>query len=107
MLSALQIRDFAIIDELEISFSKGLNVLTGETGAGKSIIINAVNMILGYKASDDLIRTSAKEGVVEALFDIAGNEELGERLREKGFESKTSMVVKRLISRGGKSRAFI
>lgn len=107
MLSALQIRDFAIIDELEISFSKGLNVLTGETGAGKSIIINAVNMILGDKASDDLIRTSAKEGVVEALFDIAGNEELGERLREKGFESKTSMVVKRLISRGGKSRAFI
>ncbi|MFB0505774.1 MAG: DNA repair protein RecN [Thermodesulfobacteriota bacterium] len=107
MLSALQIRDFAIIDELEISFSKGLNVLTGETGTGKSIIINAVNMILGDRTSDDLIRTSAKEGIVEALFDIAGNEELGEKLREKGFESKTSMVVKRVISRGGKSRAFI
>ncbi|NIS63358.1 MAG: AAA family ATPase, partial [Proteobacteria bacterium] len=107
MLSALQIRDFAIIDELEISFSKGLNVLTGETGTGKSIIINAVNMILGDRASDDLIRTSAKEGIVEGLFDIAGNEELREKLREKGFESKTSMVVKRVISRGGKSRAFI
>jgi DNA repair protein RecN (Recombination protein N) len=107
MLSALQIRDFAIIAELEISFSKGLNVLTGETGTGKSIIINAVNMILGGKASDDLIRTSAKEGIVEALFDIAGNEELGEKLREKGFESKTSMVAKRVISGGGKSRTFI
>jgi DNA repair protein RecN (Recombination protein N) len=107
MLSALQIRDFAIIDELEISFSQGLNVLTGETGTGKSIIINAVNMILGDKASDDLIRTSTREGIVEALFDIAGIEELGERLREKGFESKTGMVMKRVLSRGGKSRAFI
>jgi DNA repair protein RecN (Recombination protein N) len=107
MLSALQIRDLAIIDELEISFSQGLNVLTGETGTGKSIIINAVNMILGDKASDDLIRTSTKEGIVEALFDIAGIEELGERLREKGFESKTGMVMKRVMSRGGKSRAFI
>jgi len=107
MLSELQIRDFAIIDELEISFSKGLNVLTGETGTGKSIIINAVNMILGDKASDDLIRTSAKQGIVEALFDIGGNEELGEKLREKGFESKTSMVMKRVISREGKSRTFI
>ncbi|UCD71746.1 MAG: DNA repair protein RecN [Syntrophobacterales bacterium] len=107
MLSELHIKDFAIIDKLEISFSKGLNVLTGETGTGKSIIINAVNMILGDKASDDLIRTSAKGGIVEALFDIAGNEELGVKLGEKGFEIKESMVIKRVISRGGKSRAFI
>ncbi len=107
MLSELQIRDFAIIDKLKISFSKGLNVLTGETGTGKSIIINAVNMILGDKASDDLIRTSAKEGIVEALFDIVGNEAPGEKLREKGFDLRESMVMKRVISRGGKSRAFI
>jgi DNA repair protein RecN (Recombination protein N) len=64
-------------------------------------------MILGDKASDDLIRTSAKEGMVEALFDTAGNEELGEKLRERGFEGRASMVMKRVISRGGKSRAFI
>ena len=107
MLSELHIRDFAIIDELEISFSKGLNVLTGETGTGKSIIINAVNMILGDKASDDLIRTSAKGGTVEALFDISRNEELGSKLRERGFEIQESMVIKRVISRGGKSKAFI
>jgi DNA repair protein RecN (Recombination protein N) len=86
MLSELHIKDFAIIDNLEISFSKGLNVLTGETGTGKSIIINAVNMILGNKASDDLIRTSAKEGIVEALFDIAENEHLSAKLRDRGFE---------------------
>jgi DNA repair protein RecN (Recombination protein N) len=107
MLSGLHIRDFAIIDELEIPFSEGLNVLTGETGTGKSIIINAVNMILGDKASDDLIRTSAKEGIVEVLFDVAGNEELGAKLREKGFETTEGMVMKRVLSRGGKSRAFI
>jgi len=107
MLSELHIKDFAIIDELEISFSKGLNVLTGETGTGKSIIINAVNMILGDKASDDLIRTSARGGIVEALFDIAGNAELGAKMREKGYEIKEGMVIKREISRGGKSRAFI
>jgi DNA repair protein RecN (Recombination protein N) len=107
MLSELHIRDFAIIDELEISFSKGLNVLTGETGTGKSIIINAVNMILGDKASDDLIRTSARGGIVEALFDIAENEELGAKMREKGFEIKESIVMKRVLSRGGKSRVFI
>jgi DNA repair protein RecN (Recombination protein N) len=107
MLSELHIKDFAIIDEVEISFSKGLNVLTGETGTGKSIIINAVNMILGDKASDDLIRTSAEGGTVEALFDIGGNEDLDARLRERGFETKESMVIKRVISRGGRSRAFI
>ena len=107
MLSELHIKDFAIIDEVGISFSKGLNVLTGETGTGKSIIINAVNMILGDKASDDLIRTSAEGGTVEALFDIGGNEELDARLRERGFEAKESMVIKRVISRGGRSRAFI
>ena len=107
MLSELHIKDFAIIDEVEISFSKGLNVLTGETGTGKSIIINAVNMILGDKASDDLIRTSAEGGTVEALFDIGGNEELDARLRERGFEAKESMVIKRVISRGGRSRSFI
>jgi DNA repair protein RecN (Recombination protein N) len=107
MFSHLQIRDFAIIDELEISFSRGLNILTGETGTGKSIIINAVNMILGDRASDDLIRTLAKECTVEALFDITGNEELAEKLKEKGIEIDDTVVVKRVISRGGKSRAFV
>jgi DNA repair protein RecN (Recombination protein N) len=107
MLSELHIRNFAIIDNLEISFSKGLNVLTGETGTGKSIIINAVNMILGDKASDDLIRTSAKEGVVEALFDIAENEELSAKLRERGFEIEESVVIRRVVSRGGRSKAFM
>ena len=107
MLSELRIKDFAIIDELEVCFSKGLNVLTGETGAGKSIIINAVNMVLGDKASDDLIRTSAEIGMVEALFDTAGNEALSAKLGKKGFEIKEGMVIKRVISKGGKSRAFI
>ena len=72
MLAQLVITDFAIIDSLSASFSRGLNILSGETGAGKSIIINAANLILGGRASPDLIRTGAKRAVVEALFPILG-----------------------------------
>ena len=71
MLTDLTIRNIAIIDTLHISFKQGLTVLTGETGAGKSIIIDAVGLILGGRASADLIRSGEDEAVVEALFDIS------------------------------------
>ncbi len=64
MLQELRIKNFAIIDELSLSFSKGLNILTGETGAGKSIILNAVHLLLGDKATEDMIRTSEEEAIV-------------------------------------------
>ena len=70
MLTQLVISDFAIINHLEIAFRQGLNIISGETGAGKSIIINAVNLILGGRASADLIRSGAKEARVEALFNL-------------------------------------
>ena len=70
MLVELHIKDFAIIDELTVTFSNGLNILSGETGAGKSIIINAVNLILGDRAQSDLIRTGSEEAVVEAMFSL-------------------------------------
>ena len=73
MLLELRIRKSAIIDELNLSFSKGLNILTGETGAGKSIILNAVHLLLGSKATEEMIRSSEEEGSVEALFDVSGN----------------------------------
>ena len=69
MLRELQITNLAIIDRLHVEFHAGLNILTGETGAGKSIIIDAVNLILGGRASSDLIRTGADDAQVEALFD--------------------------------------
>jgi DNA repair protein RecN (Recombination protein N) len=70
MLAQLAISDFAIIEALSVTFSGGLNILSGETGAGKSIIINAVNLILGGRASSDLIRTGADKAVVEAMFHL-------------------------------------
>ncbi|HID29708.1 MAG TPA: DNA repair protein RecN, partial [Desulfobacterales bacterium] len=70
MLRELSIKNFAIIDDLSIQFEKGLTVLTGETGAGKSIIINAINLILGSRPSPDLIRTSEEAAELEALFEV-------------------------------------
>ena len=70
MLRLLKITNFAIIDDLEIAFGSGLNVLTGETGAGKSIIFGALNLTLGARAGGDLVRGGAKEAIVESLFEI-------------------------------------
>ncbi len=70
MLQELSIRQFAIIDDIRISFEEGLTILSGETGAGKSIIINAVNLLLGSRASEKMIRTGAETAEVEALFKV-------------------------------------
>ena len=83
MLIELRIKNFAIIDELDLSFSKGFNILSGETGAGKSIILNAVHLLLGDKATEEWIRSSEEEANVEALFDISGNLEVKQKIKEK------------------------
>jgi DNA repair protein RecN (Recombination protein N) len=112
MLLELRIKNFAIIDELDLSFSKGFNILTGETGAGKSIILNAVQLLLGDRASEELIRSSEEEASVEALFDISENREVKGRIHEKGqrlsgAEEGDSLLVRRVISRSGRGKAFI
>ena len=83
MLQELRIKNFAIIEDLDLSFSKGLNILTGETGAGKSIILNAVHLLLGDKATEELVRSPEEEASVEALFDISGNRRVKEKTKEK------------------------
>ena len=103
MLLELRIKNFAIIDELDLSFSKGFNILTGETGAGKSIILNAVQLLLGDRASEELIRSSEEEASVEALFDISENREVKGRIHEKGqrlpgAEEGDSLLGRRLTS---------
>jgi DNA repair protein RecN (Recombination protein N) len=107
MLTDLSIKNFAIIDSLHISFGKGLNILSGETGAGKSIIIDAVNLVLGGRASADLIRTGAEEASVEALFDIAAEPAICEALANSGMDAGEELLLKRIISRSGKNRVFI
>jgi DNA repair protein RecN (Recombination protein N) len=107
MLNDLSIKNFAIIDELHVSFDKGLNIISGETGAGKSIIIGAVNLLLGDRAASEMIRTQADAATVEALFDIALNKTLKEKIQKMGFEAGNELVIRRVISRTGKNKALI
>ena len=107
MLTDLYIKNFAIIDNLHVAFREGLNVLTGETGAGKSIIIDAVNLVLGGRASVDLIRTGEEEATVEALFDLSGRPEILAGLAETGVECDGELLVKRMVSRTGRNRVFV
>ena len=85
MLNDLSIKNFAIIDELHVSFGEGLNVISGETGAGKSIIIGAVSLLLGDRVTAEMIRTQADSATVEALFDISHNDALREKIASIGF----------------------
>ncbi len=107
MLTDLSITNIAIIDSLHLSLKPGLTILTGETGAGKSIIIDAVGLIMGGRASADLIRAGTDEAVVEAIFDISDMPELAGHLNESGFPGDTELLVRRSISRSGKNRIFI
>lgn len=107
MLTELSIRNIAIIDQLQLSFGAGLNALTGETGAGKSIIIDALTLVCGGRASADLIRTGEEEASVEALFDLANLPELRKSLEESGFETGDELLVKRSISRAGRNRVYL
>lgn len=109
MLSHLVIRNFAIIEHLEIPFYQGYTVLTGETGAGKSIIIDALNLLLGGRASTDVIRSEEDEAVVEAIF-APGEERLdaiNTRLEGEGIETGPELVVRRIVSRSGRNKVFI
>jgi DNA repair protein RecN (Recombination protein N) len=112
VLQELRIKNFAIIDELTLSFSKGFNILTGETGAGKSIILNAIHLLLGDKATEEWIRSSEEEASVEAFFDISGNPEVRERMEEKAPHLQStgeedSLLIRRVISRSGRGKIFI
>jgi DNA repair protein RecN (Recombination protein N) len=107
MLTELSIRNVAIIDSLQLSFGPGLNLLTGETGAGKSIIIDALTLVCGGRASADLIRSSEDEATVEALFDLAGLPVLQDSLREAGFDIANELLIKRCLSRSGRNRVYI
>ncbi|HET6489249.1 MAG TPA: DNA repair protein RecN [Syntrophales bacterium] len=107
MLKELGITNFAIIDRLNLALHDGLNVISGETGAGKSILIGAIGLLLGERASSDLIRSDEDAAVVEAVFDIGAFKNLKARLQEMGFRPGRELVVKRVVSRSGKNRVYV
>ena len=109
MLSRLRISHFAIIDALEVAFEPGFNVVTGETGAGKSILIDALHLLLGGRAQSDLVRTGFDECSVEGLFDPLAQEVLDARLDALGLPTceDGQLVIRRTVHREGRSRAWV
>ena len=107
MLRELSIKNFTIIDKLHISFSDGFTILSGETGAGKSIIINAVNLLLGSKATAKLIRTGSEAAELEALFQITPKSRLAKIMKEKGFDESEELVIRRIISRKARHGIYV
>ncbi len=111
MLKELNIKNIAIIDQLRVEFAPGLNVLTGETGAGKSIVVDALNLALGERASGDLIRTGCQEASVEAAFELNGrnSKEIAALLEEQGIgiNAGEDLIVRRVLSSSGKNKVYI
>ncbi|MEM9114260.1 MAG: DNA repair protein RecN [Myxococcota bacterium] len=107
MLQLLRVQNMALVDEVQLELGPGLTVLTGETGAGKSILITALSLVLGGRASSEVVRRGAKEAAVEALFRLEPGDELRQRLEERGFDvDGDEFLIRRTIG-GGKSRVHI
>lgn len=107
MLHKLFIQNYAIIDELEITFFSGMNVITGETGAGKSILVGALNLILGQRADNSVLKDGNKKCIVEGVFKIEENEQVMSFFEDEQLEYDTEVVIRRELSLNGKSRSFI
>lgn len=106
MLKSLSIVNYALIESLEISFPDGLIIITGETGAGKSILLGAISLLLGGKADKDILKDPEKNCIVEALFEIDITRETEELLLEHSFEPQREFTIRRVISSNGRTRSF-
>src|SRR5689334_13766690 len=107
MLTELRIKNFAIIESLTLPLERGFNVLTGETGAGKSIIVGALGLLLGERASADVIRTGAEKASVEGVFDVSDRSEIRALLDERGIDVEEATVVLKREVAAGRARAWI
>lgn len=107
MLRGLDIRDILIIDRLEVAFHPGLNVLTGETGAGKSILLDALGFVLGWRGRAELVRQGAAQGEVTAVFDLPPDHPAHAVLAEAGFAPSEELILRRVNSRDGRKTAWI
>ena len=107
MLRGLDIRDMLIIDRLELEFQPGLNVLTGETGAGKSILLDALGFVLGWRGRAELVRPGADQGEVTAVFELPAHHSAREVLREAGLPETDELILRRVNTREGRKTAWI
>ena len=107
MLQSLHVHNFALLEDAHADFTPGFNVFTGETGAGKSILIDAFGMVLGGRASIEYVRSGTEGLWVQAVFDITNQEDIKNILREQGLEAEDDLFLKRQISAAGKSRALV
>ncbi len=109
MLETLRIENYALIDELEIDFQTGFNVLTGETGAGKSIIVGALNLVLGARASSEVVRDGARRAKIDAVFRLDGMPPRLKKLLEETdlTPEGDELMLSRTVSAEGRSRAYV
>ena len=107
MLTCLRVRSFAIIEALEFELDAGLNIVTGETGAGKSILVDALQLVLGARGRPEVVRTDAEAAEVEALFDLTGQAETLAALRDLGIETDGELLIRRVVSASGRTRAYV
>jgi DNA repair protein RecN (Recombination protein N) len=107
MLKSLSIKNYALIDELSIEFGKQFVIITGETGAGKSIIVDALGLVIGDRASTEVVRAGSDKAIVEGTFDIAGNNKLQSLLKDHEVEFGDELIVRREISAKGTSRCLL
>ncbi|MDY0362143.1 MAG: DNA repair protein RecN [Desulforegulaceae bacterium] len=107
MISEISIKNLAVIDDIKIKFETGLNILTGETGAGKSIIINAINLILGDRANAKMIRTGEENAEIEAFFSINQNSPAWIKMKENDFEPEEGLIIRRIIQKNNRHKIYI
>ena len=107
MLTSLQVRNFAIVDRIDIELEPGMTVLTGETGAGKSILVDALGLVLGDRGSAQLVRDGAPRAEFAATFDIAGLPAVRAWLEEQALDLDYECLLRRVINADGRSRAFV
>lgn len=108
MLVELKVSQFAIIDQIDIHFQNGLNVLSGETGAGKSVLLKSLSLLMGEKSSTDVVRSGVEQASLEGFFDLSERPDIIERVQEMGIEVlDDTLIVRRIISQGGKSRVYL
>jgi len=107
MLKTLHIKDYALLEQVDVQFGAGLNIITGETGAGKTILIDAMSLLLGERASTEVVRKGADKSVVEGIFEVTSNKKVQALLEQNEIEFLPELIIRREISLKGSNRCFI